>query len=73
VLLTLDKDFGDLAFRSSLPSTCGVVLLRLRGSNPDEDDRRAVAAIESREAWDGCFAVVTDRLIRVRPLPKAQP
>jgi predicted nuclease of predicted toxin-antitoxin system len=32
VLLTFDKDFGELAFRRRLPATCGVVLF--------ESDRR---------------------------------
>jgi predicted nuclease of predicted toxin-antitoxin system len=29
VLLTQDKDFGELAFRRGLPATSGIVLLRL--------------------------------------------
>lgn len=29
VLVTLDKDFGELAFRARLPSGCGVVLFRV--------------------------------------------
>lgn len=28
ILLTFDKDFGELAGKSALPRTCGVVLLR---------------------------------------------
>jgi predicted nuclease of predicted toxin-antitoxin system len=32
ILLTLDKDFGELARGSKLPRTCGVVLLREVGS-----------------------------------------
>ena len=28
VLLTFDKDFGELAFRSELPASCGVILVR---------------------------------------------
>ncbi len=29
ILLTFDKDFGDLAFQFGLPATCGIVLFRL--------------------------------------------
>ena len=29
VLLTFDKDFGELAWRVGLPASCGVVLFRL--------------------------------------------
>lgn len=28
ILLTFDKDFGELAFRFGLPSTCGIILAR---------------------------------------------
>ena len=34
ILLTFDKDFGELAQRSALPTTCGVVLLRLPMPKP---------------------------------------
>ena len=44
-LVTLDKDFGELAFRSGLPSACCVILLRLSGASADEDNSRAIAAI----------------------------
>ncbi|MGH6949975.1 MAG: DUF5615 family PIN-like protein [Vitreimonas sp.] len=29
ILLTFDKDFGELAFHSKLPATCGVLLFRI--------------------------------------------
>jgi predicted nuclease of predicted toxin-antitoxin system len=35
VLLTFDKDFGELAWRAKLPSRCGVVLFRLPMPPPD--------------------------------------
>ena len=69
VLLTCDKDFGELAFRARLPVPCGIILLRLSGASPDEDNARALAAVESRHDWQGHFAVITDRQIRFRPLP----
>ncbi len=71
VVLTYDKDFGELAFRAGLPATCGVVLFRLSGNSAKEDQARALAALESRQEWAGAFAVVTDALIRLRPLPES--
>ena len=73
VVVTQDKDFGELAFRSGLPATCGVILLRLTGDDPDADNRRMVAVIESRADWSGAFAVATEKRMRVRPLPPAAP
>ena len=69
VVATLDKDFGELAFRFGLPAACGVVLFRLSGSSPEEDNARAMSALTSREDWAGCFVVVHDNRIRVRPMP----
>lgn len=67
LVVTLDKDFGELAVRVGLAAT-GVILLRLGGASPGADNARAVAAITSREDWGGHFAVVTDDRIRLRPL-----
>jgi predicted nuclease of predicted toxin-antitoxin system len=73
LVVTHDKDFGELAFRSQLPASCGIVLFRLGGNNPDSDNRRALDALESRTDWAGHFSVVTDDRIRMRPLPGAPP
>ena len=69
VLLTFDKDFGQLAFGSGLPAQCGVILFRLGGSNPAADNARTVHVITGRTDWPGHFAVVTDARVRMRPLP----
>lgn len=69
VVVTLDKDFGELAFRSRLPSQSGVVLIRLDWTDPEADNRTAIAALLSREDWAGNFAVVERDRIRIRPLP----
>ncbi len=73
IVVTFDKDFGELAFKTGLPATCGVILFRLAGSNPDDDNTRALAALAERQDWAGHFAVVQDDRIRMRPLPSAQP
>ena len=71
IVVTHDKDFGELAFRSQLPASCGVILFRFRlaGSDPNTDNERILEALESRTDWAGHFSVVTDDRIRMRPLP----
>jgi predicted nuclease of predicted toxin-antitoxin system len=69
LVITFDKDFGELAFRFGLPATCGVLLFRFTLRSPDYVRKRVVHAIESRENWGGCFAVIEEDRIRVRPLP----
>lgn len=70
VILTADKDFGELAFRRLIPSE-GVVLLRLTAAH--ESERVALF----RELWPRAeqavvahFVVVRNHLIRRTPLPE---
>jgi hypothetical protein len=44
VAVTNDTDFGELAFRSSLPASCGVVLIRIEWTKPEADDEMVMAA-----------------------------
>lgn len=67
--VTLDKDFGELAFRSRLPAQSGVILIRLDWRDPDSDNQTALTALLSRHDWVGNFAVIERDRIRMRPLP----
>jgi predicted nuclease of predicted toxin-antitoxin system len=69
VLVTFDKDFGDLAFHSGLPTGCGVILFRLRAGTSAELAQQIVAALSQRSDWEGHFAVVEPGKVRLRPLP----
>jgi predicted nuclease of predicted toxin-antitoxin system len=71
VVVTHDKDFGELAFRWGLPASSGVVLLRLSGADPESDNRRMLEVLESDMEWTGHFTVATDDRVRIRPLPMA--
>jgi predicted nuclease of predicted toxin-antitoxin system len=70
ILLTFDKDFGELAFRSRLAADCGIILFRIEPTSPERTAQLAVAAIESRNDWAGHFAVVEENRIRMTPLPR---
>lgn len=72
ILITFDKDFGELAFRSELPASSGIVLFRISVPSSSHIARVAVAALESRTDWAGHFAVVEDDRIRMTPLPGRQ-
>ena len=71
IVLTHDKDFGELAFRIGLSAECGVILLRLAGANNDADNQRVLEAIASRTDWAGHFSVISDDRIRMRRLRNA--
>jgi predicted nuclease of predicted toxin-antitoxin system len=69
ILITHDKDFGELAYRHGLPSSCGIVLFRLSGSNPEIDAARVLAVLSQDLAFAAHFCVVTDDNLRIRRLP----
>jgi predicted nuclease of predicted toxin-antitoxin system len=69
VLVTFDKDFGELAFHRGLAASVGIVLFRITLTSPEHAVRVAVAAFASRAEWAGQFAVVEDDRIRLRALP----
>ena len=69
ILVTFDKDFGELVFHSGLVSTSGIVLFRIAMSSPARVAQVAVAALESRDDWSDHFGVVEDDRIRMTRLP----
>ena len=68
LLVTFDKDFGELAVRHRLRATSGIVLFRIKVVDPEETARRLVRIPESAVRWQGHSSVVTDRLTRQRRL-----
>jgi hypothetical protein len=69
ILITFDKDFGELAFRRKLPATSGIVLFRIEPSSASHIAAFAVRALESRTDWTGHFSVIEETRMRMTPLP----
>lgn len=69
ILITFDKDFGELAFRAGLPASSGVILFRIAMPSAAHVARLSVIALASRSDWAGYFSVVEDHRIRMTPLP----
>jgi predicted nuclease of predicted toxin-antitoxin system len=46
IVLTFDKDFGELAFHRGLPATCGVVLFRVSTRSPTQTTATILKVIE---------------------------
>jgi predicted nuclease of predicted toxin-antitoxin system len=70
VLITFDKDFGELAFRSKRPAASGIILFRTPMNSPAEVARFLSNAIRSRDDWKGHFSVVETDRVRMRRLRK---
>ena len=68
LLLTADKDFGELVFRRGRVSR-GVMLLRLSGMAEEDKAAMVSTAIAEHEAeLMDAFSVVSPRMVRIRPL-----
>jgi predicted nuclease of predicted toxin-antitoxin system len=69
IVVTFDKDFGELAFRSKLPAQSGVILFRITPTSPQYIAQTAVQALATRDNWAGNFSVVENDRIRMTSLP----
>lgn len=70
VLITFDRDFGELIFRHRLPSPPGVIYLRIIPETPDETAELLLRLVASSEvSFGGRFTVVTRTHARQRLLP----
>ncbi|MGK7945067.1 MAG: DUF5615 family PIN-like protein [Microcystaceae cyanobacterium] len=68
VIVTFDKDFGELTFRLGLSASCGVILFRLPPVTPVKLIEIVVKVLETRNDWYGYFTVVESSRIRIKPL-----
>ena len=65
LLLTFDKDFGELAFRQGLPAQSGIILIRLTTIPPTEMAKLIADILDSRDDWAGHFSVIESHRIRM--------
>lgn len=70
IVVTFDKDFGELAFHSKLPASSGVILFRITASSPKQISLVAIQVFAMQTNWEGHFSVIEDRRIRMTLLPK---
>ena len=68
ILITFDKDFGELAFKRGLPASCGIILFRIPPVPPKHLVRFIEGVLESRNDWHGYFSVVETKRIRMRQI-----
>ena len=67
VLLTGDKDFGELVYRDKR-FTCGIVLVRLAGlSNHEKSEIVANVIREHGNELGNAFTVISPHNLRIRP------
>jgi predicted nuclease of predicted toxin-antitoxin system len=68
LLLTFDKDFGELVFLRGKKAAAGIILFRIAHPSALAVTDVVLKVLASRDDWAGHFSVVDDRAIRMRPL-----
>ena len=70
LLITCDKDFGELVFKRGAKASHGIVLFRIAQPSAAAVAEKVAAALRSRNDWTGHFSVVEEFTVRMRPLPE---
>lgn len=68
IIVTFDKDFGELAVTGKNQSPPGVILLRISKRSPKFIAETVEQVLGGRDDWAGHLAVIDDTHIRMRPL-----
>jgi len=67
LLVTADKDFGEMVFHQHLLTTGGVVLIRLAGLSAERKAKIVSRAFHDREAeFPQAFSVISPGRVRIR-------
>lgn len=73
ILITFDRDFGELVYHRGNPAPAGIVYLRLSPADPEEAGRVLLNVFALAELQlEGRFTVVDTDRIRQRPLLKLE-
>lgn len=71
IVLSYDRDFGELIFRKKLHIPAGVIYLRFIPESPEEATKHITKIITQKHiTFEDNFTVVHRDHIRQRPLPK---
>jgi predicted nuclease of predicted toxin-antitoxin system len=70
IILTFDRDYGELIYRLRKPSPTGVIYLRFRPRTPEEPATIWLNLSQTEGLkFEGWFTVIDRDQIRQRPLP----
>lgn len=69
VLITFDKDFGELVFRQGRAASPGIIVLRPRLRSPQALSEFVLKVLSQTLVWSGHFTVAREGSLRMIPLP----
>ena len=66
ILLTFDRDFGELARATRLPDICGIILFRMPMPRLGQRISDLASLVLTRTDWSGHFTVIEPGRVRMR-------
>ncbi len=70
IILTFDRDYGELIYRLGMPSPRGVIYFRYNPLTPEEPGENLLRLLDMDTlSLEGRFTVVERNQVRQRPLP----
>ena len=66
VILTFDKDYGELIYKLKLPKPAGIILMRFEPNTPEEPGEVLLQLIAEKITFKGFFTVIKLDQIRQR-------
>ncbi len=69
LLISFDKDFGELVFKAGAKASHGIILFRIPQPSAVAVAAKVSAVLAARTDWTGHFSVVEEMGVRMRPLP----
>ena len=72
LLITFDKDFGELVFKAGAKVSQGIILVRIPQPSASAVAAKVSAVLSSRSDWAGHFSVVEEFAVRMRLLPEGK-
>lgn len=70
IILTFDRDFGELIFRKRMPVPAGIIFLRFEPLTPEEPAQHLLRLLAIQGlSWENRFTVVKRNQVRQRVLP----
>lgn len=69
MILTFDRDYGELIFKRKFPVPCGVIYLRFEPLTPEEPGEFLFDLFTlGNLTWEGRFTTIERKRLRQRPL-----
>jgi predicted nuclease of predicted toxin-antitoxin system len=69
VLVTFDRDFGELVFHKGNAASAGIILIRPRLRSPGHVSRFLIEVLSKPVNWEGHFSIAREGRLRIVPMP----